>query len=88
MKLEISLFRFDYKSDYLPYYTKNFVKVKNEKTLLDILNNINLEHPFGFENSVDFYLCINGIYTKASRSAFVKQALWVFRCSGLLFWFC
>ncbi len=68
MKLEISLFRFDYKSDYLPYYTKNFVKVKNEKTLLDILNNINIEQPFGFENSVDFYLCINGIYTKASIS--------------------
>lgn len=66
MKLEISLFRFDYKSDYLPYYTKNFIKVKNEKTLLDILNNINAEHPFGFENKEDFCVVVNKVYTYAS----------------------
>ena len=39
MKLEISLFRFDYKSDYLPYYTKNYIKINNEKNLVDIRNN-------------------------------------------------
>ena len=66
MKLEISLFRFDYKSDYLPYYTKNFIKVKNEKTLLDILNNINAEYPFGFENKEDFCVVVNKVYTKVS----------------------
>lgn len=66
MKLEISLFRFDYKSDYLPYYTKNFIKVSNEKTLLDILNNINAEHAFGFENKEDFSLVVNKVYTYAS----------------------
>jgi len=63
MKLEISLFRFDYKSDYLPYYTKNFIKIKNEKTLLDILNNINNEHHFAYKNSQIFNVAINGIYT-------------------------
>lgn len=66
MKLEISLFRFNYKSDYLPYYTKNFIKVKNEKTLLDILNNINDEHPFEYRNVEHFPLVINGVYTYAS----------------------
>jgi hypothetical protein len=66
MKLEVSLFRFDYKSDYLPYYTKNFIKIKNEKNLLDILNHINIEHPFGYEKSLDFCVCINGIYVNLS----------------------
>ncbi len=63
MKLEISLFRFDYKSDYLPYYTKNYIKIKDEKNLLDILNNINEEHPFAYENKPNFCLTVNGIYT-------------------------
>lgn len=68
MKLEISLFRFDYKSDYLPYYTKHFIKVKEEKTLLDLLNVINEDKNFAYENKEDFDLVINGIYTKASIS--------------------
>lgn len=68
MKLEISLFRFDYKSDYLPYYTKNFIKVENEKTLLDIFKNINEENPFGFEDKDDFYVVVNKVYTNASIS--------------------
>lgn len=62
MKLEISLFRFDYKSDYLPYYTKNFIKVDKQKTLLDILNTINQEYPFGYEKSTDFNVVVNGVY--------------------------
>ncbi|PLY05693.1 MAG: hypothetical protein C0625_12805 [Arcobacter sp.] len=68
MKLEISLFRFDYKSDYLPYYTKNFIKVKNEKNLLDLLNNINNEHPFGYKNCDGFCVAVNGVYTKVTIS--------------------
>lgn len=68
MKLEISLFRFDHKSDYLPYYTKNFIKVKNQKTLLDVLNTINLEHPFGYRNAENFNVVINGVYTNVMIS--------------------
>ena len=68
MKLEISLFRFDYKSDYLPYYTKNFIKVKNEKRLLDILNNINDEYPFGYKNSENFCVAVNGVHTNVTVS--------------------
>ena len=41
MKLEISLFKFDKNSDYLPYYTKHFLKIENELNMLDILNTIN-----------------------------------------------
>jgi len=66
MRLEISLFKFDSKSDYLPYYTKHFLKIENEKNLLDILNTINNEQTFGFENCENFDLVVNGVYAKAS----------------------
>lgn len=73
MKLEISLFKFDKNSDYLPYYTKHFLKVENEKNILDILNTINKNAKLGFENSTDFDLVINGVYVKASIS--LKEVL-------------
>lgn len=66
MKLEISLFKFDKNSDYLPYYTKYFLKIENEKNILDILNTINKTAKLGFENSADFDLVINGVFVKAS----------------------
>lgn len=66
MKLEISLFKFDHKSDYLPFYTKHFLKIKDEKNLLDILNTINNDAQFGYENNENFDLVINGVYVKAS----------------------
>lgn len=66
MKLEISLFRFDKNSDYLPYYTKHFLKIENEKNLLDILNTIKNQQSFAFKNSNNFDLVINGVYVKAS----------------------
>jgi len=66
MKLEISLFKFDKNSDYLPFYTKHFLKINNEIILLDILNTINIENPFGYENDEDFNLVVNGTYLKAS----------------------
>jgi len=66
MRLEISLFKFDCKSDYLPFYTKHFLKIENEKNLLDILNTINNEQTFGYENCENFDLVVNGVYAKAS----------------------
>ncbi len=66
MKLEISLFKFDKNSDYLPYYTKHFLKIENELNMLDILNTINKNEPLGFTNSTDFDLVINGVFAKAS----------------------
>ena len=66
MKLEISLFKFDKNSDYLPYYTKHFLKIEDEKNILDILNTINKSAKLGFTNCPDFDLVINGIFVKAS----------------------
>ncbi len=66
MKLEISLFKFDSNSDYLPFYTKHFLKIKDEKNLLDILNTINKNAKFGYVNCEEFDLVVNGVYVKAS----------------------
>lgn len=68
MKLEISLFRFDKNSDYLPYYTKHFLKIENEQNMLDVLETINKNESFGFTNSLDFDLVINQVFVKASIS--------------------
>lgn len=66
MRLEISLFKFDYKSDYLPYYKKHFLKLTNEKNLLDILNTIHQDEEFGYENDLNFGVVLNGLTTNVS----------------------
>ena len=66
MKLEISLFKFDKNSDYLPYYTKHFLKIEDEKNILNILKTINKTAKFGFKDCENFDLVINGVYVKAS----------------------
>lgn len=68
MKLELSLFKFDAKSDYLPYYTKHYVKIKDEKNLLDILQTIHTENPLGFEANESFGVVVNGVYTTLNLS--------------------
>lgn len=59
MKLEISLFRFDKDSDYLPYYTKHFLTLKDEKNLLDILKRIHENEEFSFLDSKDSIFVVN-----------------------------
>ena len=63
MKLEVSLFKFDHKSDYLPYYTKHFMKLQDEKTLLDVLNTIAKDESVSYEAKEEFLVCVNGLYT-------------------------
>ncbi len=63
MKLEISLYKFDAKSDYLPYYTKHYVKTNTQTNLLDILNTIHNDAPLGFEKNKNFGVVVNGLYT-------------------------
>lgn len=63
MKLEVSLFKFDYKSDYLPYYKKYHLKIENEITLLDLLNSINEKENFSYESFDSFLVKVNNIFT-------------------------
>lgn len=68
MKLEISLFRFDKDRDYLPYYTKHFLTLKDEKTLLDVLKEISKNQEFSFWDSKDAIFVVNNKYMLASTS--------------------
>lgn len=68
MKIEISLFRFDKDFDYLPYYTKHFLILKGEKTLLDIFNTLEKEQNFSYLKDENFSIVINGLYSKLSLS--------------------
>ncbi|WP_198305470.1 DUF5644 domain-containing protein [Arcobacter vandammei] len=68
MELEISLFRFDKDSDYLPYYTKHFLELKDEKNLLDILRAIYRVKKFSFFDSQSTIFVVNNIFMEASTS--------------------
>ncbi|RXJ83895.1 DUF5644 domain-containing protein [Arcobacter sp. CECT 8985] len=61
MKLEISLFKFDYKSDYIPYYKKYLLNIKEERNLLDILNTINIQEEFQYEKDENTQVVINNL---------------------------
>jgi hypothetical protein len=45
-KTKIELFRFDSRTDYLPYYTKHSVSYSTNETLADLFGKINLIQPF------------------------------------------
>lgn len=68
MKLEISLFKFDCNTDYLPYYKKHFITINKEKNLLDILNTINKEDKFSYKKEKDFCICLNSLHTTLDLS--------------------
>ncbi|MGM0519645.1 MAG: hypothetical protein ACQERD_08370 [Campylobacterota bacterium] len=66
MKLEISLFRFDKNSDYLPYYTKHFLDINKDTTFLELLNSLDKKESFGYEKNENFNIVANDIYVKTS----------------------
>ncbi|MBX7490023.1 DUF5644 domain-containing protein [Helicobacter turcicus] len=58
-KINLELFRFDVKTDYLPYFAKLTLKVAHEKSLLDLLKMIqNFVYDYGY-NAYGFK--INGV---------------------------
>jgi succinate dehydrogenase/fumarate reductase-like Fe-S protein len=59
-KLEISLFRFNYKTDYLPYYKQYKFKYQENQTLLDVLKSIDEKENVNFKT--DGLLSINGFF--------------------------
>lgn len=67
MKLEISLFRFDKDSDYLPYYTKHFLKINHEQTILDLLKTCDTENNLKYDKRNEFDLVVNGVFAKSSN---------------------
>lgn len=65
-KLYIELFHFDKNTDYLPYYKKHILKVDEDSTLQNLLDELYKKEPFGLDKSKTINLKINQIYTTAS----------------------
>ena len=52
--IEVELFRFDSKNDYLAYYKKYNLEYNKQDIILDILSKINGIDKFAYKNSLDF----------------------------------
>lgn len=61
-KISVELFRFNHKTDYLPYYKKHQVMYKENDTVLDILNKLNEKEKFSFDGVEDFGVKINNLF--------------------------
>ena len=66
-EVEIELFKFDSKVDYLPYYKNYALKYKESETVLELLNEINSIEAFTYENTPKFNLKINGLFVDAGE---------------------
>jgi len=63
-KIFIELFRFNTKTDYLPYYQKHSLEYGDSDTINDLLNQMNAIEAFGYKENIN--LKINELYTNAS----------------------
>jgi len=61
-EVNIELFRFDAKVDYLPYYKKYTIEYNEKDTVLSLLNKINTIDSFDYEATNEFNVKINDIY--------------------------
>ena len=64
--IEIKLFKFDSKTDYLPYYKSYELERESVNTVNDVLNAVNAIEKFGFLSDELFFLQANNIYTDSS----------------------
>ena len=63
-KLDIKLFRFNHKTDYLPYYKSFKVTCNETDTVLNLLSKLNKLEPFGFDGVESCGVKINNLFTK------------------------
>ena len=66
--IEIKLFKFDSKTDYLPYYKSYELERESVNTVNDVLNAVNAIEKFGFLGDELFFLQANNIYTDSSAT--------------------
>lgn len=75
-KLELSVFRFDAKTDFLPYYKKHFITIGRDKSVNDLLAEIkNEDGSFDYPKGDLTALKINGkaLFSTASIDGIVKS---------------
>lgn len=63
--IETKLFKFDSKTDYLPYYKSYKLPLNNENTINDVLDTINDIEKFGYITGEVFFLRVNGVFTSS-----------------------
>lgn len=63
--INIQLFKFDSKTDYLPYYKSYSIKDDSIDTLDDVLKSLYAIEKFGFIENEDFFLLANNKYTSS-----------------------
>lgn len=68
--IDIELFRFDAKVDYLPYYKRYRIRCSTTDTVLDLLDKINDIEKFSYESSSDFNIKINDIFLNVKEPVF------------------
>ena len=66
--INIQLFKFDSKTDYLPYYKSYSIKRDSVNTLDDVLKKIYSIEKFGFLENEDFFLQANNEFTSSKAS--------------------
>jgi len=69
--IDIKLFKFDSKTDYLPYYKTYSIDKNTVKTIDDVLQKINSIEKFEFIENEDFFLQVNNQFT--SSKAFLNE---------------
>lgn len=65
-EIRVELFRFDSKTDYLPYYTKHTLSYSENDTVNDLLDKMNETEAFGY--SANCNLKFNGLYINAKEN--------------------
>ena len=66
-EINVELFKFDAKVDYLPYYKKYTIEYNDRDTVLSLLNKINSIEKFDYEPTNEFKLKINDFYLSAKE---------------------
>ncbi len=70
IKLYIELFHFDKNTDYLPYYKKYTLKVNEQTTVNDLLEEMYAKESFGIDKSKTINVKINHLYTNANANVY------------------
>lgn len=67
-QLFIKLFRFNPKTDYLPYYKQYNLEFTSNDTFNDLLAKINSLEPFGFKGVENFGIKVNNLFLKTTTT--------------------
>ena len=90
--INVELFRFDAKVDYLPYYKRYTIEYSEKDTVLSVLNKINAIDKFDYEPTNEFNIKVNNLYLSAKEyvsniveltsSDFIIEPISIFRASS------